>query len=317
MGADALNESVGDIGAVAAAQGSKAAGAGAGALSKGEAVWYRDRDGKEVCVEIVSVDHAAQPPSYSIKIISGDYAGHEIETERDRSAPTSPQPRGAGVLIHVSPKRLFPQALENPSEAYCHVSNIEARFDAQVCQQFLEMIQSHKEKQSDAMILEELFEGHLDFLEQLLHMAKMNMHPVKDPLARSRIYTHHSTRSRGARAAHGSAARPRRLPACCIAAAAAPVRRRAPHRRLRSRDARQPIWRMRAAASGPRGREQQRLRRRPARHGRRGEGCCRGWRRGVQLPLEPLDVVKDGAEPLLARVRLRAQLGAACPVSTG
>ena len=40
-GADAFSESVGEIGAVAAAQGSEAAGAGAGALSKGEAVWYR------------------------------------------------------------------------------------------------------------------------------------------------------------------------------------------------------------------------------------------------------------------------------------
>jgi len=93
MSADAFSESVGEVGAVAAADGLEATGAGAGVLSKGEEVWYRDRDGQLVRAEIVSLDQSLQPPSYLIHVLAGASAGAHKETERHRSPPTRLCPR--------------------------------------------------------------------------------------------------------------------------------------------------------------------------------------------------------------------------------
>lgn len=60
-----------------------------GPVSKGQMVWYRERDGAWVEAEVVGVDVTIDPPSYGVRI-----NGSTRETERERLSVLRPPPEG-------------------------------------------------------------------------------------------------------------------------------------------------------------------------------------------------------------------------------
>lgn len=63
-----------------------------GPVVKGQMVWYKEKDGAWVEVEVVSVDRSIDPPSYGIRL--NGPGGATRETERERLSVQRPPPDG-------------------------------------------------------------------------------------------------------------------------------------------------------------------------------------------------------------------------------
>ncbi|KAL4857852.1 3-hydroxyisobutyryl-CoA hydrolase [Chlorella vulgaris] len=84
-----------------------------GAFSRGDMVWYRQRDGSWVEAVVASIDLSVQPPSYSIQIPSSSSNGHR-ETEGSRLAarqPGSSPPAAAAAADDAAPAAAAAAAL--------------------------------------------------------------------------------------------------------------------------------------------------------------------------------------------------------------